>query len=981
MNVSETAPASLAPAAPPVVASPSQRAAIEAPPGPALVLAGPGAGKTFCLIERIRFLIEQLGVEPSRICAFTFTNKAADEIATRLARQLGPRAEGVKRRTIHAFCAELLREYASHVRLAPGFGIADEAYQMTVLRRLGVPRRWLRSTLGRFSTHRLRRDPLHANDAAVFAQYERFLAERNVVDFDMLVVKAAELLEHTDAGATLRARWTALLVDEFQDLNPVQYRIMHALAREHRHIFAVGDDEQSIYAWAGADPSVFKSFVNDFGITQKLYLQENRRCPREVFDLARRLISINTPLFDDRTPPLAERVSAFDVAAVEFESDDAELAWIVDDIRRDRDTNGHGWGDVAVLYRKHDIGDGLEAALINAGIACRLAQGRAVSEEPVVAYVLAALRVIAYPADEIYRDGFFAVSLPAPLVDEARARAQASRHDILRQLNRMADELPAADVRGRHIRRALYRYRNLEAMGRVHATLDSLVRELLSQGVGKHRSVLEERHDELTDPADHPEVVRLAARLRSAREQDRAVSIPRAGGVEIALKGMLVALGFGVQLGEHADADAERILPDDTPSLGMALGVFKALQLLEIGEHPSAYRDFTAIDIETTDKDIDHSEVIEIAAVRVRDGQIVDVFNSLVKPRGPIAAAATAVHGIRAADVAAAPRFEDIWPKFAAFCGDDIVVAHNGYAFDFRILKRMVRAVGWRFDLCTYDTLPLARDLVPTSRKLEDLARSFSIDAGQSHRALDDARTLARVFLELDAVKLERARTTALANLLDQLGVALALCDEASLCDEARLLRALCRPLALARHSSCLESYERERGELESLPGVDDVIEALGGTKLMVKVRSEKNADARYPAAMLRLRRLLAHVGDGPIETQIASFLERVLLSARGDGVDPDRDRVNLLTLHSTKGLEFSRVYVVGVEDAQLPGHAPNKEPSTKETEEARRLLYVGMTRAKDRLVLSRAANRGGTSTGGHRFLDEMGLTPTAPST
>src|SRR5688572_32321821 len=102
--------------------SESQRAAIRADLGPVLVLAGPGAGKTFCLIERIRYLIEELGVDPARICAFTFTNKAADEIAMRLARQLGARADGVKRRTLHAFCAELLREYGSHVNLTAGFG-------------------------------------------------------------------------------------------------------------------------------------------------------------------------------------------------------------------------------------------------------------------------------------------------------------------------------------------------------------------------------------------------------------------------------------------------------------------------------------------------------------------------------------------------------------------------------------------------------------------------------------------------------------------------------------------------------------------------------------------------------------------------------------------------------------------------------------------------------------------------------------------
>ena len=192
-----------------------------------------------------------------------------------------------------------------------------------------------------------------------------------------------------------------ILVDEFQDLNPVQYRIIYALAREHRHVFAVGDDEQSIYAWAGADPRAFMSFMNDFGLTTPLYLGENRRCPRHIFDLARRLITLNPPIFENRETPQASRTSPFEVTAFHFDSDDAELVWVVDDIVHDRAQYAHRLGEIAVLYRKHEIGDELEAALLNAGIACRLAHGRALSEEPIVAYVLAALRVIAHPHDEV----------------------------------------------------------------------------------------------------------------------------------------------------------------------------------------------------------------------------------------------------------------------------------------------------------------------------------------------------------------------------------------------------------------------------------------------------------------------------------------------------------------------------------------------------------------------------------------------------
>jgi superfamily I DNA/RNA helicase len=963
-------------------ASASQREAIEAEPRPLLVLAGPGAGKTFCLIERIRFLVEERGFDPARICAFTFTNKAAGEIAGRLERHLGPRAEGIKRGTIHAFCAELLREFGAHVGLEPGFGIADEEYQVSVLRRLEGPRPWHRRLLSRFSAHRFREEPLRPNDTDLFLAYERFLTDRKLLDFDMLVIKAADLMEH-EVAPPIRQRWDVVLVDEFQDLNPVQYRVIKALAHDHRHVFAVGDDEQSIFSWAGADPKVFKSFLNDFGITDasgQVHLQENRRCPRDVFALARCLISKNTPLFSNRVVPLANREPTFPVAALDFDTDDAELAWLVDDIRVDRATHGHEWGDVALLYRKHEIGDALEAAFVNGGVPCRLAQGRALAEDPVVAYVLAALRVVARPHDDIHRDDFFGIVLPRALFDEARAQAEASKRSLSWQLYHMAAQRPRADEGARQIKRAIYVCRNLEAIGRRHNSVAALVQELLSQRVGRFRSVLEDRHDELTDPAAHPDVVDLAERLRTARAQNQEICIERCGGAEIALKAILEAIGCTrVRLGDATEAGAEHIGQDETPSLGAALGLFKAAQLLETSEFNTPFRDFTAVDLETTDNDIKRAEIVQIAAVRVRDGFPVDEFTTLVRPRVPIAPGAARVHGIREADVASAPYFEEVWPMFRAFCGGDVVVAHNGYEFDFPILKRMVKGLREKFELCPYDSLPLARDLFPTSRKLVDLARKFGIDSGQSHQAIDDTRTLARVFVQLDDAKLVRARKTSLVNLLDQLGVALALSDEGTLGPEAELLRHITRGFALGRYSTSLDHYAQERADDESLPSLDQLIDRLGGAKLMERIRSEKTADERYPEAMLRMRRLITELPDGPLGDQLSVFLERAVLS-KWDGAEPDRARVNLLTLHSTKGLEFSRVYVVGTEDAQLPGGgSATTAPNDEEVEEARRLLYVGMTRAKDRLVLTRVASRRGKVTGGYQFLDEMGLVPRPP--
>src|SRR5215212_6576609 len=388
----------------PHIASDSQRAAIEAELGPVLVLAGPGAGKTFCLIERIRFLIEKREIEPGRICAFTFTNKAAGEISSRLEKFLGTKANDIKRGTLHAFCAELLREFAEDAGLKPGFGIADEEYQMSVLRRMGIAQRWQKNTLTKFTSHRFIDDfRIDSRDVDLYIDYVEFLKKRNLVDFDMLVMRTADLLRLDDVSAKVRSRWDAVLIDEFQDLTPVQYSVIHALAKEHRNIFAVGDDEQSIYSWAGASPKVFTRFCNDFGLEKPTSeLAENRRCPRDIVDLARKLANFNTPIFAHRSHAESDKSCEFPIATVKFSTGDEEIAWIIEDLNRDRIAHSLNWGDYALLYRMNETGNGVEARFLTAGVPCRMASGRALSDDPVVRYVIAALRVILDPSDPIH---------------------------------------------------------------------------------------------------------------------------------------------------------------------------------------------------------------------------------------------------------------------------------------------------------------------------------------------------------------------------------------------------------------------------------------------------------------------------------------------------------------------------------------------------------------------------------------------------
>ncbi|HTD69797.1 MAG TPA: UvrD-helicase domain-containing protein, partial [Gemmatimonadales bacterium] len=842
---------------------PQQRLAIEAPLGPVLVVAGPGAGKTFCLIARINHLINTLGIAPERICAVTFTNRAAEEIAVRLAHTLGDRAEAITRGTIHALCLGLLRDHAEAAGLRKGFGVADEQYQRVILGRLHVPLEQRGSLLNRFSRHRVQKQDyeLTPDDARLYREYATWLAHRNMLDFDDLVAKAEELLRSRgDIADTIAARWDYLLVDEFQDVNAVQYDLLKRLAAPHGNFFAVGDDEQSIFTWTGADPYVLVRFSRDYGIDRPIVLDKNCRCSRQIFETARRVLAQNPQLFEKQLS--AEQESAHEVGAFAFRDEEEEASWLLEDILADRAAAGLGWGDYAVLYRRHKVGEYLEGRLVRAGIPCRLARGRSLVEDDVIKYVVAALRIVRDPGDSVALEAFARCVLSAHFLQEVEAAISSQGPgDFLAAIRALARRRPAQDPDTKKLWRLVFQVENLRALARSHRTLAPLVDEILSQSVGPYRNALEERHDELTDPAANPEAVQLAERLAAAIAAEQDIVIEPQGGLEIALRGMLVAAGV-----RHVPTSTNLHQPPPT-SIPSALILFKALQLSHARELDTALERYVTFDFETTDKDVEVCEVVEIGAVRVVGGEIVDRFHTLVKPYRPITPGATKLHGYTDADVRGARSFAEVWPEFRAFIGDDVLIAHNGQHFDIPVLRRLAAGQDGVDSLVFYDTLPLVRSLSRDSAKLEDLALRFGIAAGRAHHALDDAVTLAKVYRELERQRGIRARKAVLVNLLDYVGLALAL-EQGAKSGEREILFKLAKFYTLGRYSDALAFYEmeRERTGGDSAPPVDEVIRRLGGRALMTRLRAEPDPAQRYPAAVARLRALMDEASPPTLE-------------------------------------------------------------------------------------------------------------------
>ncbi|MGH7606303.1 MAG: exonuclease domain-containing protein, partial [Gemmatimonadales bacterium] len=365
---------------------------------------------------------------------------------------------------------------------------------------------------------------------------------------------------------------------------------------------------------------------------------KNCRCSRQIFETARRVLAQNPQLFQKGLS--ADRESPYDVVARAFRDEEEEASWLLEDIGAER--------DVAILYRKHRVGELLEGRLLGAGIPCRLARGRSLIEDEVIRYVVSALRVVRSPDDPVALEGFARCVLSEHFFQEVQA-AIGNEPDFVGAVRSLARRRPKGDPDTKRLWRLVYQVENLRALPRSHPTLRAVITEILSHGAGPFRNKLEERHDELSDPAALPEAVALAARLERAVAAEESIVFAPKGGVEIALRGMLIAAGIRAVGSPRGGAPGSAV-----PN---ALTLFKALQLMHSRDIDRPLERYVTFDFETTDNNVATCGVVEIGAVRVVNGEIVDRFHAMVNPYQPISPRATEVHGYTDKDVESAPPF------------------------------------------------------------------------------------------------------------------------------------------------------------------------------------------------------------------------------------------------------------------------------------------------------------------------------------
>ena len=395
--------------------NPEQQGAVLHTSGPLLILAGAGSGKTRVIAHRIAYLVSEGLCEPDRLLAVTFTNKAAEEMRTRVETLLGVDCRRMWISTFHALCARMLRREAPHIGLSRDFVIYDSTDQLTVikqaLRQIGADESTVqpRVALSRISHAKNRMEgpevftanSWHPRDAQIgklFELYAKALREANALDFDDLLLRTVELFEKAEA---VRERYSQkfvhVMVDEYQDTNRPQYLLIQRLASRHRNLCVVGDPDQSIYKWRGADLRNILDFEHDFSEARIVKLERNYRSTQVILDAASTVISQNRNRKDKRL--YTERRGGAKVLYYRAGDDLDEAEFIARTARTALQDDIESI--VAILYRTNAQSRTLEDALRRAGIAYKIVGGVRFYERKEIKDALAYLKLVLNPHDNV----------------------------------------------------------------------------------------------------------------------------------------------------------------------------------------------------------------------------------------------------------------------------------------------------------------------------------------------------------------------------------------------------------------------------------------------------------------------------------------------------------------------------------------------------------------------------------------------------
>ena len=401
--------------------NPAQVEAVTTVKGPVLVLAGPGSGKTRVLAHRVAYLLRSADASPRSVMAVTFTNKAAQEMRDRINRLVGesvPTSSGWRGLTIgtfHSICARILRQEAGDAGLNPGYVIYDDGEQLSVVRqalrdekldeKLYRPEA-MRAAISRAKNELIKPEAFEANTywaevvRRIYARYEEIMQANGALDFDDLLTRATYLFrDRPEVLGRYQERYEFALVDEFQDTNTAQYELVRLLAALRRNLFVVGDEDQSIYGFRGADYRNVARFREDFPEAKVVLLEQNYRSTQTILDTANAVIARNV----HRTPKAlrTSRGRGLDVQVHEAYDEADEAAFVAGTIQRLVSHGKTRLGDCAVMYRTNAQSRPLEDAFVARGMPYQLVGGTRFYQRKEIKDALAYLRLVHNPADNL----------------------------------------------------------------------------------------------------------------------------------------------------------------------------------------------------------------------------------------------------------------------------------------------------------------------------------------------------------------------------------------------------------------------------------------------------------------------------------------------------------------------------------------------------------------------------------------------------
>ena len=393
-----------------------QREAVLCTEGPLLVLAGAGSGKTRVLTYRIAHMLGDLGVQPWQILAITFTNKAAAEMRERLGRLVGPAARGMWVSTFHSMCVRMLRTDCEKLGFDKGFTIYDDDDSKRLVKDIMAefdidPKRWpINAIRNRISTaknelmvpgefEQQAHDPAAKVAARVYRRLQERLKASNAFDFDDLLLYTYLLLKnHPDVLEAYQDRFRYLMVDEYQDTNHAQYEITKLLASKHKNIMVVGDDDQSIYSWRGADIRNILEFESDYPNAHTVKLEQNYRSTGNILAAANAVVSNNMHRKKKRLYTASGEGDKIKVYMASDERDEGR--WIAAEIDH-LHAEGHSYDEIAVFYRTNAQSRSLEDMLLRAGVPYRIVGGTRFFDRAEIRDVMAYLTLLVNPSDNI----------------------------------------------------------------------------------------------------------------------------------------------------------------------------------------------------------------------------------------------------------------------------------------------------------------------------------------------------------------------------------------------------------------------------------------------------------------------------------------------------------------------------------------------------------------------------------------------------